>query len=64
MSFRDKSLHCSACGLPFVFSATEQEVFASQGRYKDPDRCGQCRAVRKTQRGGDGDLSYRSRSWK
>lgn len=64
MSSQDKSLRCADCGLLFVFTATAQAVSASKGLQENPGRCPQCRAVKKTQRGGDGDYSYRSRSWK
>ncbi len=64
MSVQDRSLKCADCGLTFVFTATEQELQASRGMPKDPERCPECRAIKKTQRHGDGDHSYRSRSWK
>ena len=64
MSFQDKSIQCSDCGASFTFSAGEQEFFASKGLENVPKRCALCRAVRKTQRYGDSDTSYRSRSWR
>ena len=64
MTFQDKSLRCSDCGKTFVFGAGEQEFFSSKGFGNEPKRCSSCRAARKTQRGGDGDYSYRSRSWR
>ena len=63
MSFEDKSLQCSDCGATFIFSADEQEFLHSKGKSEEPKRCVSCRALKKTQRYGDGDLSYRSRSW-
>ena len=48
MSSQDKFLCCADCGLPFVFTS----------------QCPRYRAIKKTQRDGDGDHSYRSRSWK
>jgi hypothetical protein len=64
MSFQNKSIQCSDCGTTFIFSALEQERFASRGYTNDPKRCSWCRAKRKIERYGDGDHSYRSRSWR
>ncbi len=64
MSFQDKSIQCSDCGASFTFSAGEQEFFSSKGFTNEPKRCAPCRAARKTQRNGDGDSSYKSRSWR
>jgi hypothetical protein len=63
MSFQDKSIQCSDCGITFSFSAGEQEFFASKGFTNEPKRCPSCRRTRKMGRYGDGDYSYRSRSW-
>jgi CxxC-x17-CxxC domain-containing protein len=52
MSFQDKTLQCSDCGISFTFSATEQEFFASKGFTNEPKRCPSCRQSRKTERGG------------
>ena len=52
MSFSDKSIQCSDCGTTFVFSAGEQEFFASKGFTNEPKRCPQCRQAKKQQRGG------------
>ncbi len=54
MSYTDKTLHCSDCGLDFTFDAGEQEFFASKGFTNEPGRCPDCRAARKQQRGGGG----------
>ena len=64
MTFQDKPLQCSDCGTTFTFGSGEQEFFASKGLTNEPKRCASCRAVRKTQRYGDGDSSYKSRSWR
>ena len=64
MSFEDKSIQCSDCGVSFTFSAGEQEFFHTKGFTNEPKRCLSCRAKRKTERYGDGDHSYRSRSWR
>ncbi|HOJ77399.1 MAG TPA: zinc-ribbon domain containing protein [Bacillota bacterium] len=49
--FQDKTLTCKDCGQEFVFSASEQEFYASKGFENEPGRCPECRAARKQQRG-------------
>jgi len=62
LSFQEKSIQCSDCGATFVFSAEEQEFFASKGYTNEPKRCPSCRQTRKTERyGGGGGGGYRSR---
>lgn len=51
MSFTDKTLQCADCGQSFVFSADEQELFASKGYANEPKRCPDCRSARRQQRG-------------
>jgi len=58
MSFEDKSLQCSDCGVTFTFSAEEQEFFQSKGYTNEPKRCPECRRARKSERYGS---SYGSR---
>lgn len=53
MSYEEKTLICSDCGAEFVFSAEDQEFYASKG-YSEPKRCPQCRAAKKAQRGARG----------
>jgi len=50
MSFEDKSLQCADCGVTFIFSADEQELFQSRGYTNEPKRCLECRAARKADR--------------
>jgi CxxC-x17-CxxC domain-containing protein len=50
MSFQDKSLQCSDCGVTFTFSAEEQEFFQSKGYTNEPKRCMPCRQARKAER--------------
>jgi CxxC-x17-CxxC domain-containing protein len=50
MSYEDKSLTCSDCGTTFVFSADEQELFASRGYTNEPKRCPDCREARRAER--------------
>ena len=52
MSYADKVLTCRDCGQAFTFTAGEQEFHASKGFTNDPSRCQDCRAVRKSERGG------------
>jgi CxxC-x17-CxxC domain-containing protein len=50
----DERLTCTDCGAEFVFSAGEQEFFASKGFQNKPNRCPDCRSARKAQRGAGG----------
>lgn len=52
--YQDKTLTCKDCGQEFIFSANEQEFYASKGFENEPGRCPSCRAARKQQRGGFG----------
>jgi CxxC-x17-CxxC domain-containing protein len=61
MSFSDRTLTCRDCGQQFAFTAGEQEFFQSRGLTNEPGRCPDCRAARKSQRGGGG-FSYSSSS--
>ncbi|MDX1797735.1 MAG: zinc-ribbon domain-containing protein, partial [Candidatus Lokiarchaeia archaeon] len=47
MSFQDKSLQCSDCGITFIHSAEDQEFFQSKGYINEPKRCPECRKARK-----------------
>ena len=57
MSFEDKALECSDCGISFTFSAQEQELFAAKGYTNEPKRCLSCREARKAERYGSGSYS-------
>jgi CxxC-x17-CxxC domain-containing protein len=50
--YTDERLTCTDCGAEFIFSAGEQEFFATKGFQNKPNRCPDCRAARKSQRGG------------
>jgi len=52
--YTDERLTCTDCGTEFVFSAGEQEFFATKGFQNKPNRCPDCRSARKAQRGGGG----------
>lgn len=54
MSYTDKVLRCRECGVEFVFSAGEQEFYASRGLMNEPGRCPACRAARRQQMSGSG----------
>ena len=51
MSYEDKTLKCKICGADFVFTAGEQEFYASRGLENEPQRCPECRAKKKSERG-------------
>ena len=52
INMQDKTLTCRDCGAQFTFTASEQEFYAQKGYTNEPGRCPECRAARKTQRGG------------
>lgn len=47
---QDKSIACRDCGTDFIFTAGEQEFYASKGFENEPTRCKPCRGRRKTSR--------------
>ena len=53
MAFNDRELTCRDCGGAFIFTAGEQEFYASKGLENDPVRCPSCRATRKLTRPQD-----------
>jgi CxxC-x17-CxxC domain-containing protein len=59
MSYTDQTLYCRDCNQEFVFTAGEQEFYASRGLTNSPGRCPECRAARKqSNRGGGSRDSY------
>ncbi len=53
MPFTDKTLTCADCGQEFIFSADDQEFYATRG-FNEPKRCRNCRSARRNEReGGD-----------
>ena len=50
--YQDKTLVCKECGKEFVFTAGEQEFYASRGFENEPKRCKACLVARKN--GGRG----------
>ncbi len=57
MAFQDRELACRDCGGAFVFTAGEQEFYATKGLEHDPVRCPSCRATRKLMRPEDRDFA-------
>lgn len=49
----EMQIQCSACGSEFVFTAEEQEFYASKG-FQPPRKCKPCRDAAKQSRGGGG----------
>jgi CxxC-x17-CxxC domain-containing protein len=62
MSYTDKVLRCRECGAEFVFSAGEQEFYASRGLMNEPGRCPTCRQARKQRIATDGGSAERPAS--
>ncbi len=52
--YTDKTLTCRDCGKEFIFTAGEQEFYATRGFQNEPGRCPECRSARKAQNGGGG----------
>ena len=57
MSFQDKSIQCSDCGVTFTHSVEDQEYFQSKGYTNEPKRCSSCRQARKSERYGNNSYS-------
>ena len=55
--YSDKILTCADCSQDFVFTASEQDFYATRG-FTEPRRCSSCRASRKAARGDAGGSSY------
>src|SRR2546425_12875683 len=54
VSFQDKTLTCRDCGQEFIWTAGEQEFYASRGLQNPPSRCPADRAARRAGGGGGG----------
>jgi CxxC-x17-CxxC domain-containing protein len=57
MAFTDRELNCRDCGAAFMFTAGEQEFYATKGLQHDPVRCPACRQNRKMLRPEDREES-------
>ncbi len=62
MSSVDKTLTCRDCGMDFVFTAGEQDFYASKGFVNEPTRCSSCRQARKNSLSGGGAREDRGAS--
>ena len=51
MGFQDRNIECSDCNQEFVFTAGEQEFYASKEFKHDPKRCPNCRYNRSHKHG-------------
>ena len=54
--YEDKNLTCKDCGQEFVFSAGEQEFYASRGFENEPQRCKTCRDQHKANGRGNREM--------
>ncbi len=52
--YQDKTMTCRDCSNEFVFTAGEQEFYASKGFENEPSRCPECRTARKQSRNAYG----------
>jgi CxxC-x17-CxxC domain-containing protein len=52
VGYVDKLLNCRDCGKEFVFTAGEQQFYASKGLQHEPRRCNDCRNNRRASDGG------------
>jgi CxxC-x17-CxxC domain-containing protein len=57
-TYSDRILSCKDCGTDFVFTAGEQEFYASRGFENVPGRCPSCRAARRAREASSGAASY------
>ncbi|MBI2851839.1 MAG: zinc-ribbon domain containing protein [Chloroflexi bacterium] len=57
MTLQDKAIQCSDCGVNFVFTAGEQEFFATKGYANEPKRCPTCRQSRRSTHSGEGNFN-------
>lgn len=61
MSFQDKPLQCSDCGISFTHSTEDQEFYQSKGYTNEPKRCPECRRANKAQRSNSENYSHNSK---
>jgi CxxC-x17-CxxC domain-containing protein len=58
--YTDEKLTCTDCGAEFVFTAGEQQFFATKGFQNKPNRCPDCRSARKTRSGSSSGSGSRA----
>ena len=59
--YTNETLNCVDCNATFTFTSGEQEFYALKGFTNKPNRCSDCRAARKAQRGEGGRSVGRQR---
>ncbi len=60
----DKVLTCKDCGAEFIFTEGEQAFYKEKGFQNEPQRCPDCRKIRKQQRRYNSDFGYGAKSGK
>ena len=50
MVFEDKTISCKDCGSSFLFTAGEQGFYVEKGLLNEPQRCPDCREMRRRER--------------
>lgn len=50
MVFEDKTIFCKDCGSSFLFTAGEQGFYLEKGLLNEPQRCPNCRELRRRER--------------
>ena len=50
----DKTVKCKDCGADFIFTDNEQAFYKEKGFDNEPQRCADCRKVRKQQANSGG----------
>ena len=54
----DKTITCKDCNSTFIFNESEQAFYKEKGFENEPQRCPDCRAARKQQRGNNNMGGY------
>ena len=56
----DKTITCKDCNSTFIFNESEQAFYKEKGFENEPQRCPDCRAARKQQRGNSNNGGNKS----
>ncbi len=59
----DKTITCKDCNSAFVFNESEQAFYKEKGFENEPQRCPECRAAKKQQRGNNSRGGYGNKSF-
>jgi CxxC-x17-CxxC domain-containing protein len=62
MTFEEKSIVCTDCGVTFTHSIADQEFFQTKGYTNEPRRCTTCRAAKRSQ-AGNSNTGYSNTSY-